>query len=54
MQQLARDTKIDLFKTVPHGSGPQTYLRELLVVADHAAYHIAQLVDVRRALGAWK
>ncbi len=54
LQQLARDTTIDLFATVPHGSGPQTYLRELLVVVDHAAYHVAQLVDVRRALGAWK
>ncbi len=54
LQQLARDQRIDLFATVPHGSGPQTYLRELLLVADHTAYHVAQLVDVRRALGAWK
>jgi hypothetical protein len=37
---------------IPHGSG-QTYLRELLLVADHNAYHVGQLVLVRRLLGAW-
>jgi uncharacterized damage-inducible protein DinB len=53
MQRLAADRRIDLFARIPHGSG-QTYLREILLVADHAAYHIAQIVDLRRALGAWK
>lgn len=43
----------DLFAIVPHGK-TQTFLRELLLVADHTTYHVAQLVDVRRALGAWK
>jgi hypothetical protein len=52
LQALASDTKIDLFARIPHGSG-QTYLRELLLVADHSAYHVGQLVTVRRALGAW-
>lgn len=52
LQQLAMDGAIDLFDRVPHGAG-QTYLRELLIVADHNAYHVAQLVDVRRALGIW-
>jgi hypothetical protein len=32
----------------------QTLLREALLVADHNAYHVGQLVVVRRALGAWK
>jgi hypothetical protein len=32
----------------------QTYLRELLLVADHNAYHVGQLVLTRRLLGAWK
>lgn len=49
---LARDPAIDLFARVPNGSG-QTYLRELFVVADHNAYHVGQLVLVRRALGIW-
>jgi len=52
LQQLARDPKTDLFASIPHGSG-QTYLRELLLVVDHAAYHIGQLVLVRRLLGVW-
>jgi hypothetical protein len=52
MQALARDPKIDLFARIPHGSG-QTYLREILLVVDHAAYHLGQLVLVRRLLGIW-
>jgi len=53
LQQLASDRALDLNATIPHGSG-QTYLREFLLAADHAAYHIGQLVAVRRLLGAWK
>ncbi|HEU4564096.1 MAG TPA: DinB family protein [Gemmatimonadaceae bacterium] len=52
MQRLAADPGVDLFATIPHGTG-QTYLREVLLVADHAGYHIGQLVLVRRALGVW-
>ena len=40
------------FAPIPHGSG-QTILREALLVADHNAYHLGQLIVVRRALGAW-
>jgi len=53
MQRLVRDPKVDLFARIPHGTG-QTPLREALVLADHNAYHIGQLVLVRRLLGAWK
>jgi DinB superfamily len=53
LQQLARDARIDLSAQIPHGSG-QTYARELVLAADHAAYHVGQLVLVRRALGDWK
>ena len=53
MKKLAADRKVDLFARIPHGSG-QTYLREILLVADHGAYHVGQLVALRRALGAWK
>jgi uncharacterized damage-inducible protein DinB len=53
MQRLAADRRIDLFARIPHGTG-QTYLREVLLVADHTAYHVAQIVDIRRALGTWK
>jgi uncharacterized damage-inducible protein DinB len=53
LQQLAADRSIDLAARIPHGGG-QTYLRELVLAADHAAYHVGQLVLVRRLLGAWK
>jgi len=49
---MALDPKIDLFARIPHGTG-QTYLRELLLVADHTSYHLGQMVVVRRALGIW-
>jgi hypothetical protein len=52
LQQLAADPGVDLAARIPHGTG-QTYLRELLLVADHTAYHVGELVVVRRLLGLW-
>jgi hypothetical protein len=52
LQALGRDQSVDLFARVPAGNG-QTFLRELLLVADHTAYHVGQIVAVRRALGIW-
>ena len=52
MKRLTRDVP-DLMATVPTGTGRQTYLRAILLAADHAAYHVGQLVAVRRALGMW-
>jgi hypothetical protein len=52
LQRLAADTAIDVTATIPHGSG-QTYARELVLAADHAAYHIGLIMLVRRALGIW-
>lgn len=52
MQDLVADPATDLFAPIPHGEG-QTILREALLVADHNAYHLGQLVMLRRALGAW-
>ena len=49
---LARDTP-DLYAPVPTGKANQTYLRAILLAADHNAYHVGQLVAVRRALGIW-
>jgi DinB family protein len=50
LQQLIDDC--DLFARVPAGTG-QTFLREFLLAADHTAYHVGQLVAVRRLLGTW-
>lgn len=52
MQKLALNPDVDLFAKIPQGTG-QTYLRAVLLVADHNAYHVAQIVSARRALGAW-
>jgi hypothetical protein len=52
MQKLVADPASDLFQPFAHGDG-QTLLREALMLADHNAYHIGQLVLLRRLLGAW-
>jgi hypothetical protein len=53
MQALVANPHTDLYSPIPHGDG-QTLLREALLVADHNAYHLGELVVVRRLLGAWK
>ncbi len=53
MKKVARETR-DLHALVPTGKKQQTYLRAVLLVADHNAYHLGQIVALRRALGAWK
>lgn len=52
LKKLAANGEVDLFARIPHGSG-QTYLRELLLVADHNAYHVGQFVALLRRLGGW-
>jgi uncharacterized damage-inducible protein DinB len=52
MQDLVADPATDPFARIPHGDG-QTVLREALMLADHNAYHLGQLVLLRRQLGAW-
>jgi len=52
LQRVAMEVE-DLTKSVPTGDEKQTYLRAILIAADHAAYHVGQLVAVRRALGVW-
>jgi uncharacterized damage-inducible protein DinB len=53
MSDLVRTTP-DLFARVPRGTEPQTYLRNVLLVADHTAYHAGQILALRRQLGIWK
>lgn len=50
---LVRDPKRDLTDRLPHGEG-RTYLRQALLVADHNAYHVGQIVQTRKRLGVWK
>jgi hypothetical protein len=50
MEQLVANKKTDLFAKLPWGDG-QTVLREALLVADHNAYHLGQLVMLRKSIG---
>ncbi len=52
MKHLVADPAVDLFARIPHGDG-QTVLREAMLVADHNAYHLGQLVMLRRLIGDW-
>jgi DinB superfamily len=52
MADLVANPETDLFAKISWGDG-QTILREALLIADHNAYHVAQIVDLKRLLGAW-
>lgn len=49
---LVEDPGVDLTAQIPHGEG-RTYLRQVLLIADHNAYHLGQIVQTRKALGDW-
>ncbi len=53
MRKMVADPELDLFAPFAHGEG-QTLLREALQLADHNAYHVGELIFLRRLLGAWK
>jgi hypothetical protein len=53
VQRLVASRKTDIFAKIPHGTG-QTILREALLVADHNAYHLGQVLAIRKILGNWK
>ncbi len=50
--KLAQDEEVDLTAKIPHGE-TRTYLRQVLLVADHNAYHLGQIVQARKLLGNW-
>ncbi|MFZ0798573.1 MAG: DinB family protein, partial [Terriglobales bacterium] len=50
IQELVTNRKVDLYARIPWGNG-QTILREALLVADHNAYHLGQLVMLRKSIG---
>ena len=49
MRDLVADETTDLFAKIPHGTG-QSILREALLIADHNAYHVGQIMLIRRSL----
>jgi len=50
--ELVNDERVDLTSEIPHGNG-RTYLREILLIADHNAYHIGKIIDIRKMQGDW-
>lgn len=52
MREMIRKPENDLRATLDHGSG-QTLFREAMLIVDHNAYHIGQIVQIRRLLGSW-
>jgi uncharacterized damage-inducible protein DinB len=54
MKKLAASADLDILATVPTGKEKHTYLRAFLLVIDHNAHHLGQIVAVRKALGIWK
>ncbi|KAA9325645.1 DinB family protein [Adhaeribacter soli] len=53
MVELIQDPANDLYKPLAHGEG-QNLFREALLVAEHNAYHIGEIIILRRLLGTWK
>ncbi len=52
LKSMVEDPRLDLTSKLPHGEG-RTYLRQVLLAADHNAYHTGQIVLIRRLLGDW-
>lgn len=51
--EMVKDPKIDLLSVIP-GSIEYTYLREVIIIIEHNAYHLGKILDIRKALGNWK
>jgi hypothetical protein len=52
LQEMVKDPATDLYAKIPHGTG-QTIFREMLLVADHNAYHIGEFAIMRQVMGTW-
>ena len=50
--KFAKDENIDLLSLVPQTEN--TYLRELMIIIEHNAYHFGKILDIRKSLGDWK
>ena len=52
LSEMVADSTVNLYAPIPHGNG-QTILREILLVADHNAYHIGEFAILRQVMGTW-
>ena len=51
--EMVNDQDIDLLSIIP-GSDEYTYLREVVIIIEHNAYHLGKILDIRKALGNWR
>lgn len=51
--ELVNNEDIDLLSIIP-GSDEYTYLREIVIIIEHNAYHLGKILDIRKSLGDWK
>ena len=52
LKGLVRDERVDLLAPLPHAKEYNAF-REILLAADHNAYHIGELAIVRQVMGLW-
>lgn len=52
VQYLVSDPGTDLLATIPHAEG-YTIFREILLVADHNAYHLGEFAILRQVMDTW-
>lgn len=50
---MVKNPQTDLYAPIAHGYDGHTILREILVVADHNAYHIGEFGILRQITGIW-
>ena len=51
--EITNDENIDLLSIIPH-TKEHTYLREILLIIEHNAYHTGKILDIRKSLGDWR
>ncbi|HSX09954.1 MAG TPA: DinB family protein [Candidatus Saccharimonadales bacterium] len=52
LEKIIKDPKTDLYAKIPHGSG-QTILKEIILIVDHASYHLGEFSIMRQVMNTW-
>ena len=52
LQQMVRDETLDLLVPIPHARGYSIF-REIVLAADHNAYHIGEIAIMRQIMAIW-
>jgi hypothetical protein len=51
--EMADNPEIDPLSVIPGSVNEFTYLREIMIIIEHNAYHLGKIVDIRKTLGDW-